>query len=34
MKRKDGIVKRENSRWQLNPERWSFSHEYIGENAE
>jgi GNAT superfamily N-acetyltransferase len=34
MKRKDGLVKRENSRWQLNPERWSFSHEYIGENAE
>lgn len=33
MKRKDGLVTRENMRWQLNPERWSFSHEYIGENA-
>jgi GNAT superfamily N-acetyltransferase len=33
MKRKDGFVARENMRWQLNPERWSFSHEYIGESA-
>ena len=30
MKRKDGLVQRENMRWQLNPDRWSFSHEYIG----
>jgi len=33
MKRKDGLVARENMRWQLNPERWSFSHEYVGTNA-
>lgn len=33
MKRKDGLVTRENMRWQLNPERWSFSHEYVGSNA-
>ena len=33
MKRKDGLVPRENMRWQLNPERWSFSHEYVGTNA-
>lgn len=32
MKRKDGRVVRENSRWQLNPNRWSYSHEYVGIN--
>lgn len=32
MKRKDGLVYRANTRWQLNPNRWSFSHEYIGVN--
>lgn len=32
MKRKDGRVQRENSRWQLNPDRWSYSHEYVGLN--
>jgi len=30
MRRRDGLVLRDNVRWQLNPERWSFSHEYIG----
>lgn len=29
-KRTDGLIHRENTRWQLNPNRWSFSHEYIG----
>lgn len=33
MKRKDGLVERENMRWQLNPNRWSYSHEYVGVNA-
>ena len=33
MKRKDGLVYRENMRWQLNPNRWSYSHEYVGPNA-
>lgn len=30
MKRKDGIVMNPNLRWQINPDRWSYSHEYIG----
>ncbi len=34
MKRTDGRIQRENMRWQLNPNRWSFSHEYVGPNAE
>lgn len=34
MKRKDGLVERENLRWQLNPNRWSYSHEYIGSKKE
>lgn len=29
MKRKDG-QDRSKSRWTINPERWSFSHEYVG----
>ena len=29
MKRKDGAG---NTRWEINPDRWSFSHEYIGSN--
>lgn len=29
MKRKDGAG---NVRWEINPDRWSFSHEYIGTN--
>lgn len=33
MKRSDGRVYRENMRWQLNPNRWSYSHEYVGPNA-
>ena len=33
MKRKDGLVERANMRWQLNPNRWSYSHEYVGVNA-
>lgn len=33
MKRKDGFIHRENARWHLNPNRWSFSHEYIGVNG-
>ena len=32
MKRSDGRIHRENMRWELNPNRWSYSHEYIGEN--
>ena len=28
MKRKDGAG---NTRWEINPDRWTFSHEYIGE---
>jgi GNAT superfamily N-acetyltransferase len=32
MKRLDGHIERTNMRWQLNPNRWSYSHEYIGEN--
>lgn len=31
MKRKDGLIHRENMRWQLNPNRWSYSHEYVGD---
>jgi GNAT superfamily N-acetyltransferase len=30
MKRKDGV--RDTIRWQINPDRWSYSHEYIGSN--
>lgn len=29
MKRKDGAG---NTRWEINPDRWTFSHEYIGAN--
>ncbi len=32
MKRSDGRIERANLRWQLNPNRWSYSHEYVGEN--
>lgn len=28
--RSDALVPRANLRWQINPNRWSFSHEYIG----
>lgn len=30
MKRKDGLTMSQYTRWQINPDRWSFSHEYIG----
>ncbi len=30
MKRSDGLIHRENMRWELNPNRWSYSHEYVG----
>jgi GNAT superfamily N-acetyltransferase/ABC-type lipoprotein export system ATPase subunit len=30
MKRKDGMNLEGKSRWAINPERWSYSHEYIG----
>lgn len=29
LKRKDGA---DNTRWEINPDRWTFSHEYIGAN--
>jgi ABC-type lipoprotein export system ATPase subunit len=31
MKRKDGAG---NTRWNINPDRWTFSHEYIGQTVE
>lgn len=31
MKRKDGAG---NTRWEINPDRWTFSHEYIGEKID
>lgn len=30
MKRKDGLTMGQLHRWQINPDRWSYSHEYIG----
>lgn len=30
MKRKDAISTSQQMRWQINPDRWSYSHEYLG----
>ena len=33
MKRKDGMTHKGYHRWEINPDRWSYSHEYIGATA-